>query len=84
MADATFTLRLSREDAERLEALARELAALRAQLAGKPTTLPTPTAFEADFGAWMEAQGAVAIPAVRLDGTTLDCAAPAAASAAPR
>lgn len=80
MADATFTVRLSREDAARIEALTREVAALRAQLAGEPIPLPQPTAFERDFGVWMEANGAVRVDAPATPG----CAAPAVASAARR
>lgn len=60
MADAiaTVTVRLSREDAERIDALTREVAALREVLAAEPAPVAI-TAFEHDFGAWMEANGAV-------------------------
>jgi hypothetical protein len=80
MADATFTVRLAREDVDAIDTLLREVRALRAQLAGEPIPLPQPTAFERDFGGWMEAHGAVRVD----EPATPGCAAPAAASAARR
>jgi hypothetical protein len=40
MADATFTVRLAREDVDAIDTLLREVRALRAQLAGEPTHCP--------------------------------------------
>lgn len=77
---ADLTVRLSPEEVKLLKLLAREIAALRAQLAGEPIPLPQPTAFERDFDAWMEANRAVRVDSPATPG----CAAPAAASAARR